>query len=168
VEIGFYHLTRSALEPALGRLLEKVLASGQRAVVRASSAERVAALDRALWTFGRDSFLPHGTHQDGAVEAQPVFLTHEDDHPNGARVVVLVDGAEAEPPAGIERLLVMFDGTDEAAVAQARDLWRRWRDRGAVLTYWQQTERGWTKAMSTEGRAGEPAAGDGAPAAEGA
>jgi len=34
MEVGFYHLRRSALEPALGRLLEKVLASGQRAVVQ--------------------------------------------------------------------------------------------------------------------------------------
>ena len=34
-EIGFYHLTRTALEPALGRLLTKVLESDQRAVVKA-------------------------------------------------------------------------------------------------------------------------------------
>jgi DNA polymerase-3 subunit chi len=144
--VDFYHLTRSALEPALGRLLEKVLASGQRAVVLASSAERVEALDRALWTIGRDSFLPHGSRADGFAEHQPVFLTHEADYPNGATVLVLVDGAEVEPEAAFQRCLVMFDGGDEAAVGQARDLWRRWRDGGKALTYWQQTERGWTKA----------------------
>ena len=77
-EVGFYHLTRSALEPALGRLLERVLESGLRAVVRAASAERVEALNRALWQFGRDSFLPHGTRADGSAEDQPVFLTDRD------------------------------------------------------------------------------------------
>ena len=146
IEYGFYHLTRTPLEPALGRLLERVLASGQRAVVVASSPERLEALNRALWTFGRESFLPHGTREDGFAEDQPVFLTDEADFPNGATVLVLVDGAEVEPPPQFTRCLYMFEGNDEAAVAQARALWQRLRARGEALTYWQQTERGWQKA----------------------
>ena len=147
-EAGFYHLTRSALEPALGRLLERVLDSGLRAVVRAGSAERAEALNRALWQFGRDSFLPHGTRADGSAEDQPVFLTDREDYPNGATVLVLVDGAETDP-AGFRRCLYLFHGGDELAVVRARDLWRRWRERGMALTYWQQTERGWQKARAT-------------------
>jgi DNA polymerase III subunit chi len=149
VEYGFYHLTRTALEPALGRLLERVLESGQRAVVVASSPERVEALNRALWTFGRDSFLPHGTREDGFAEDQPVFLTDQADYPNGATVLVLVDGAEADPPPQFTRCLYLFDGNDEAALAQARTLWRRLHERGETLTYWQQTERGWQKASAS-------------------
>ena len=114
VEFGFYHLQRTALEPALGRLLERVLASGQRAVVRAGSPERVEALTRALWTFGRDSFLPHGSRADGHAEDQPVFLTDEADYPNAATVLVLVDGVEVEPPAQFGRCLYLFDGNDHA------------------------------------------------------
>ncbi len=125
VEVGFYQLQRSALEPALGRLLEKVLASGQRAVVRAASPDRVEALNRALWTFGRDSFLPHGSRDDGYAEDQPVFLTASADYPNGATVLVLVDGAEAEPASPFERCLYLFDGSDEQAVEQARARWRQ-------------------------------------------
>ena len=131
--------------------MERVLESGQRAVVVASSPERVEALNRALWTFGRDSFLPHGSREDGSAEDQPVFLTDEADYPNGATVLVLVDGADAAPPAEFTRCLYLFDGNDEAALTQARALWRRLRDRGEPLTYWQQTERGWQKAMATEG-----------------
>ncbi len=114
----------------------------------ASSAERVEALNRALWTYDRDAFLPHGSREDGWVEEQPIFLTHEAEFPNGATVLVMVDGAEVEPPAGIARCITMFDGKDEQAVEQARALWRKWRDAGAVVTYWQQTERGWQKAMT--------------------
>ena len=149
IEYGFYHLTRTPLEPALGRLLERVLASGQRAVVVASSPERLEALNRALWTFGRESFLPHGTREDGFAEDQPVFLTNEADFPNGATVLVLVDGAEVEPPPQFTRCLYMFEGNDQAGVAQARALWQRLRARGETLTYWQQTERGWQKVMAT-------------------
>jgi DNA polymerase III subunit chi len=151
VEFAFYHLQRTALEPALGRLLERVLASGQRAVVRAPSPERVEALTRALWTFGRDSFLPHGSRADGFAEDQPVFLTDEADYPNGASVLVLVDGVEVDPPAQFSRCLYLFDGNDPQAVGRARALWRKWRDQGHDPTYWQQTERGWRQAAEAEG-----------------
>ena len=147
VGVDFYHLTRTALEPALGKLLTKVLASGQRAVVVASSAERVEALTRALWTFQTDSFLPHGSAKDGHAEEQPVFLTTQPDVPNGASVLVLVDGAEADPPPGIDRVLIMFDGRDQTAVQQAREAWRAHQAKGDKLVYWQQTERGgWNRA----------------------
>ncbi|MGI9494367.1 MAG: DNA polymerase III subunit chi, partial [Geminicoccaceae bacterium] len=147
-EIGFYHLTKTALEPALGRLLAKVLESGKRAVVMASSVERVEALTRALWTYQTDSFLPHGSVKDGHGEDQPIFLTNKSEAPNGASVLVLVDGAEAEPvPEGISRIPIMFDGQEEASLARAREAWKAHQEKGDKLVYWQQTERGsWNKA----------------------
>ncbi len=146
-EIGFYHLTKTELEPALGRLLTKVLESGQRAVVMASSTERVEALARALWTYQADSFLPHGSAKDGHAEDQPIFLTTKPEVPNGASILVLVDGAVAEPMPGIERVLIMFDGQDQVALAQAREAWKAHQGKGDKLVYWQQTERGsWHKA----------------------
>ncbi|MGH1479632.1 MAG: DNA polymerase III subunit chi [Geminicoccales bacterium] len=150
-EVGFYHLTKTALEPALGRLLNKVLESGKRAVVMASSSERVEALNRALWTDQADSFLPHGSAKDGDAEKQPVFLTTKPEMPNDASILVLVDGAVAEPlPEGIERVLIMFDGQDQAALAGAREAWKNHQAQGDKLVYWQQTERGgWKKARES-------------------
>ncbi|MGI9501682.1 MAG: DNA polymerase III subunit chi [Geminicoccaceae bacterium] len=150
-EVGFYHLTKTALEPALGQLLTKVLESGKRAVVKASSAERIEALTKGLWTYRTDSFLPHGSSKDGHAEVQPIFLTEKPDVPNGASVLVLVDNAAADTlPEGIERVLIMFDGQDETAVAGARAQWKLYQDQGEKLVYWQQTERGgWNKARET-------------------
>ncbi|MDH3661067.1 MAG: DNA polymerase III subunit chi [Alphaproteobacteria bacterium] len=147
-EIGFYHLTRSALEPALGQLLTKVLESGKRAVVMASSAERVEALTKGLWTWKTDSFLPHGSSKDGNAEQQPIYLTDKPEVPNDASVLVLADNASADPlPDGIERVLIMFDGNDQASLAHAREQWKACQARGDKLVYWQQTERGgWNKA----------------------
>ncbi len=145
-DIGFYHLTRSPLERALPRLLEKVRASGARAVVMAGSDERVEALDAALWTYDPGSFLPHGTAKDGAPEEQPIWLTIEDANPNGATVLVLTDGAASANIGAFARCLDMFDGRDAAAVGGARDRWRACREAGHRLTYWQQTEQGgWRK-----------------------
>lgn len=141
-EIGFYHLTQTPLERALPKLLEKVLASGARAVVISGSVERVGALNAALWTYEPDSFLPHGCAADGDAADQPIWLTADDENPNGATILLLTDGAASDSIDEYDRCLEMFDGRDDAAVAAARERWRAYRDAGYPLAYWQQTDRG--------------------------
>ena len=141
-EIGFYHLQRWPLERALPKLLEKVLKRGMRAVVVAGSEERVEALNTTLWTYQDESFLPHGSARDGNAEAQPIWLTVEDENPNGATVLVLTDGADSAQLDRFDRCVLMFDGTDEEAVAAARRRWQVYKAAGHKLTYHQQTERG--------------------------
>lgn len=140
--ISFYHLQRTSLDRALPRLLEKVLESGHRAVVVAGSEEQVEALGVALWTYEQRSFLPHGSAADGHADRQPVYLTVDDENPNGSDVLVLVDGAASANLDGFDRVLDMFDGHDAAAVEAARARWRDLKEAGHELTYWQQTERG--------------------------
>jgi DNA polymerase III subunit chi len=155
-ELGFYHLTRTPLEEALPRLLEKAVAAGKRVVLRAADAERLEALNRSLWTYAPDSFLPHGARADGFAEEQPVYLTTGPEVPNGAAVLVLVDGAEAPDLAAFERCLELFDGRDGEAVARARERWRAAQAAGHEVTYWRQNERGgWVKGAAG-GRRGAP------------
>lgn len=144
--INFYHLERSTLEHALTQLLEKVLANKARAVVFAGSEERVEALNAALWTSPPHSFLPHGSRQDGHAPDQPVWLTTEDENPNGASVLVLTDGMASARMGEYERCLELFNGQDPAAVEAARERWRRYREEGHELIYWRQTPGGsWEK-----------------------
>ena len=141
-EIGFYHLQRWPLDRALPKLLEKVLATGKRAVVVAGSEERVEALAATLWTYEQGSFLPHGTRRDGHAEEQPIWLTDLDENPNGASFAVLVDGATIAEVAAFERCFEMFDGNDDEAVAAARDRWKAYREAGHLIKYFQQTDTG--------------------------
>ncbi|WP_150495495.1 DNA polymerase III subunit chi [Roseibium aquae] len=141
-EVLFYHLTHKPLEEALPQLLLKCLARDWRVVVQTGSAERCQALDAHLWTFADDSFLPHGTKQDGLAELQPVYLTAEQDNPNAAHVRFLVDGAAPPALASYERVIFMFDGRDQEAVAEARGHWKDAKAGGFDLTYWQQTPAG--------------------------
>ena len=145
-DIGFYHLTRTPLERALPRLLEKVVETGARAVVIASSSDRVEALNSMLWTYDQGSFLPHGSARDGDAGDQPIWLTTEDENPNGATVLVLADGAQSAAVGTYVRCLEMFDGNDPSAVTAARERWRGYATAGHGLTYWQQNARGgWEK-----------------------
>lgn len=145
-EIGFYHLDRLPLDEVLPKLLEKALGSGARMVVRAPDAGAVERLNRLLWTYGQSSFLPHGSAADGRPAEQPIYLTAQDENPNGADILVQVEGAEAGDLASYRRVLDLFDGGDAAALAAARARWRAYKDAGHALTYWQQKpEGGWDK-----------------------
>ena len=145
-EVLFYHLQNAPLERVLPDLLERSLQRGWRAIVRAGSKERLDALNNTLWTYRDESFLPHGTLEDGPPELEPVFLTTEDDNPNGANVLFLVDGAVPGEVTGYERCVLMFDGRDAEAVAAARNHWKTLKDAGHDTTYWQQSDAGkWEK-----------------------
>ncbi len=141
-EIGFYHLTRSTLEVALPRLLEKTLQAGKRALVLVGSAERAETLAAHLWTWDADAFLPHGTTRDGFPTRQPIWLTERDENANSAQFLFLADRAQSVHLADYERCFELFDGRDEEAVAEARRRWTSYRDAGHALKYWQQDDRG--------------------------
>jgi len=144
-EIGFYHLLATPLERALPQLLERAHAGGHRIVVMAGSPERVAYLDGLLWTYNEASFLPHGSQRDANASRQPIFLTAADENPNGATMLVLVDGAESAAIGGFARCCDMFDGKDSEAVEAARRRWSAAKAAGHALTYWEQTATGWQK-----------------------
>jgi DNA polymerase-3 subunit chi len=144
-EIGFYHLLSTSLERALPRLLERALTQGHRIVVRAASAERAEHLNSVLWIYDEAAFLPHGSVRDGSPALQPIWLTHGEENPNGATMLVLIDGLEAADLDTFARCADLFDGNDDSAVEAARSRWRRAREAGHSLTYWQQTASGWER-----------------------
>jgi DNA polymerase-3 subunit chi len=146
-EVLFYHLQHQSIEGVLPGLLERSLERGWRVVVQTASDERVEALDAHLWTYREDSFLPHGTSRQGEAAAQPVLLTAGEGNPNAAHVRFLLDGTDLpEDASAYERIVLLFDGNDDDAVAAARGRWTQARERGLEASYWQPDERGrWVK-----------------------
>ena len=146
-EILFYHLQGQKLESVLTPLLEKSLERGWKAIVQGAFEERIEALDAHLWTYRDDGFLPHGTWREQDSAAQPVLLTVNDGNPNAASVRFLIDGAAVPADAeSYQRIVLVFDGEDEAAVVAARSTWSDARARGFEATYWQPDENGrWVK-----------------------
>jgi DNA polymerase-3 subunit chi len=142
-EILFYHLQRQPLERVLPTLLEKSIERGWRVVVQAASEERIDALDAHLWTYRDDAFLPHGTAREAEAAEQPVLLTTGEHNPNRANVRFLIDGADMPADAdAYERIVLLFDGEDPDAVAQARARWSEAKAKGFEATYWQTDEQG--------------------------
>ena len=142
-EVLFYHLRGVTVESVLPSLLEKSLQRGWRVVVQATSEERADALDSHLWTFRDDSFLPHATWRVADAAQQPILLVVDDGNPNGAKIRFLIDGAGLPPDsATYERLVLVFNGDDDGAVAQARAAWTASKAQGFEVIYRQMDETG--------------------------
>lgn len=143
-EIRFYHLTRSTMEQALPDLLEKTLGRGWRAVVRVGSEMRAESLSASLWTYRKESFLPHGSAKDGFAADQPIWITAATDCPNAAEVLFLIDGPSTEGLGDYALVCDIFDGNDSEIADGARGRWTQYKKDGHQLAYWQQGEKGWT------------------------
>jgi len=146
-EIAFYHHTNSTLEQTLPVLLEKSLARGWRVVVQAASEGRLRRIDKLLWSYRPDSFLPHGAKTDPDPQTQPIYLTCEAENPNAADVRFFIEGARIGPAlasgaAPRERAVLLFSGEDEEELAGARAQWKELRAAGHTLVYQQQDESG--------------------------
>ncbi len=141
----FYHLTRQPLEDTLPGLLNKALQAGWRVAVRGTDRARLEWLDERLWLQPQDGFLPHGLAGGPHDPDQPVLLTDSTLVPNGAACLMTIDDAPVEPAeaAAFERVCILFDGHDAAAVAGARARWSALVKAGIHAQYWSEESGRW-------------------------
>ncbi|HCD50287.1 MAG: DNA polymerase III subunit chi [SAR116 cluster bacterium MED-G04] len=142
--VAFYHLTRSSAVEALPLLLAKTLDAGKTALVCCDDA-RFNQFSTAIWSHQPNSWLPHGIagRDDDDAGICPIWITNTpDQNSNDGRFIFYLDGLEVDIPQTAERVFVLFDGRDDAAVGHARQQWKGLRDHGHDLTYWQQNDRG--------------------------
>lgn len=145
-EVWFYHLESSGLDRVLPELLTKTVGRGWKALVRATSRDRLEHLDGWLWSFRDDAFLAHGLDDEPLAARQPILLTTGSENPNGAQALFLLDGAEPGELDGYERCIILFDGRDETALEAARAKWAALKSQKLAISYWRQNANGgWDK-----------------------
>lgn len=142
IDIQFYQLTVTPLERALPKLLEKALASGQRAVVYCGSEERAEQLNQLLWTYDPNSFLPHGTARDGNAQQQPVYLAAGQENINEATVAVAVDDNLVEPSSSLMRILDLYHAENPQSMRSAVERQAYYSAAGHRVACLVQNERG--------------------------
>ncbi|QUS36885.1 DNA polymerase III subunit chi [Falsirhodobacter algicola] len=149
----FYHLTQSRLEDTAFTLLKRALGAGWRVMVRGDEAV-LSVLDDALWTLDEESFLPHGRDGGGHDDLQPVLLgTGAIGNDANCLMVVGTAGFDPAEAAPLDRLWVLFDGLDNAALAQARDQWRGVVAAGVTAQYWSEESGRWEMKAERSGAA---------------
>lgn len=147
-QIDFYHLQKQTLDQVLPKLVEKAYETNAKIKIKIGNETRVEFINSLLWTYNEESFIPHGSKKDGFAKEQPIWLSSEDDNPNQATMLFLVDGAtmSIDEMNKYERIFNMFDGNDEVALQQARDFWKEISSSGTTCNYYQQDDSGrWNK-----------------------
>ncbi|MBW8882292.1 MAG: DNA polymerase III subunit chi, partial [Asticcacaulis sp.] len=143
-----YHLETTSVEQALPDLLEKVVQKGWRAYVHGHDDDRISALNEHLWAYRPDSFLAHGREGDDLESRQPVLLGTSGAMANKSEVYLSVSPVDLPDLSGLERCLIVFDGSDSDHLGWARAQWKRLKSEGSDLAYWKQNERGrWEKVQ---------------------
>ena len=146
----FYHLTQDAPEALLPLLINKARDIGLGVVLRGGSQARMEALDQALWRL--EGFLPHGMSGGPHDADQPVLLVWDarpaPDLPNRPGCLITLDAAPVDPAeaGALDRLCVLFDGNDPAAVQAARDQWKGLTAGGVSAEYWRRDGPRWACA----------------------
>ena len=147
MQVDFYHLT-SPLDRVLPRIAERVVQTGGRLLIVAEPQEQRVALDRLLWSYAPESFLPHAQAGSNDDAAQPILIA--DDIPevapaNAARNVAVVDGHWRDLILTFDRAFHIFD---DEAIREARLAWKALADRdGVERRYWKQNDSGrWEQA----------------------
>ncbi len=145
MQVDFYHLAMTPLDRALPQIAAKVVESGGRLLIVSARDEQRADLDRLLWTWRADSFLPHAQAGAGDDARQPVLIAPAVTPTNGARHVALVDGEWRDAALDFDRAFHVFE---DAHIAAARAAWRALGNRdGIERRYWKQNDAGrWEQA----------------------
>lgn len=145
MQVDFYHLTRSPLDRVLPRIAERIVGEGGRLLVVTGDAGQAAQIDRLLWSFSAESFLPHAAAGMGDDMMQPVLIAAGPVASNGARHIAIVDGEWRDAALDFDRAFHFFD---ENRIAEARTAWKALADReGVERRYWKQQESGgWEQA----------------------
>lgn len=147
MDILFYRLDGATLEATVTTFAERTIGRGGRVAIRGTADARLNALDAHLWTYHDDAFLPHGQAGDGHAAMQPILLTTATDIPNGAKTLLLVDGARLDVAEldSFDRVALIFDGNDDAATQDARADWRLVTQTSHTAVFWSEDDGRWVE-----------------------
>jgi DNA polymerase-3 subunit chi len=114
------------------RLVERIYAAGHRIYIQVPDREQARNLDRLLWTFRQQSFIPHGVTDEVDPELTPVLLGVDTD-PGDEDQILINLGLEVPDYFGrFDRLCEPID-RDPTVLAAGRERYKYYKDRGYAL-----------------------------------
>jgi DNA polymerase III subunit chi len=147
--IMFYQLGRSSTAQTARALLEKSRVAGWQVMVRGTDQSALEALDQALWHGPIDSFLPHGLDTQPNANLQSILLG-SGAAPQEYDALMLIDGAafSTSEVERMKRVMILFDGQNEAILNQARMQWKEVATLGQEAQFWSEASGIWALQQS--------------------
>ena len=141
-KLDFWQVTDDPVEKVVALIAKRAVGEGERVLVVSADPEQRAAMSRALWQAGPESFLANGEADTPGAELQPILLSADIAATNGASHLIIADGSFRES-TGFARVFLLFP--PDAAPA-ARIAWRAHDGREDVTrAYFAQEDGRWVK-----------------------
>lgn len=127
----FYKLQKPEKALHLCRLAQDYLSQGRRVLISVEDENQGITLDRFMWSWDKDSFVPH-VYDNGAVDCldEPVVIVSKESNPNGASVLIM---GSPLPVAFLRRFELVIDFAelyDDASTIASRQRFASYRDAG--------------------------------------
>lgn len=129
--IEFVKIKRPEKAKYLCDFAEDFFIQGQRVVVMVCDDNQGVTLDRFMWTWKKDAFVPH-VYDNGAVECldEPVIIEFAERNPNGAKVLVMGKPCSTEFVRQFDLVIDFVELYDPQLLVAARQRFAHFREIG--------------------------------------
>ena len=145
-DVFFYHLTKTTLEIALPKILERALSEKWSIEIRTSANTNLDEISNAIWRGPEESFLPHCLEDHEDLQDYPIVLCKSPlkDWRDCLIVVGQADVKENEVK-NYKRICLIFDAKIEVELSKARKSWKKFSEEGINTIYWAEDKGRWVK-----------------------
>ena len=109
-EINFYQVDETVIK-SLAPLLLKVLEEKKKALIFCANQIQIKEIDDALWSYGRNKFIPHATIFDKEFDftRQPILISNKEENLNKADYLVFLQEPSKSFISSFKRIFYFFE-----------------------------------------------------------
>lgn len=129
--VEFVKLDRPERARLLCELAEEFYLAGQRVLVMVQDDNQGVTLDRFMWTWRKDAFVPH-VYQNGSLEChdESVVIVAAEENPNGAEVLLMGTPCSLDFVRHFRHVVDFAEAFDDARLEVSRQRFKEYRDNG--------------------------------------
>ena len=145
-EVYFYHLTKTRLEVALPKILERALSADWSVELRIGVEANEEPISDAIWKGPDDSFLPHCLEDNEKLYDYPIVLS-KSPLSQLRDCLIVIEQAELKnnEVEKFKRVCLLFDSKNKVELTKARASWKSLSDAGVNTVYWAEDQGTWKK-----------------------
>ncbi len=131
IRVEFVKLPRPEKARILCDLAEEFYQQGRRVLVLVQDDNQGVTLDKFMWVWKKDAFVPHG-HDNGTLECldEPVVIVADERNPNGAQVLLLGKPCSLEFARHFEHVVDFAEVHEEQSRDASRQRFKQYQENG--------------------------------------
>lgn len=138
-KINFYQTQSEDIAKTFCKISEKCYYNNSNTLVITENDDYSNSIDKALWTYSKEHFIPHATSTDPLPDSQPILITTMPKNLNNAEIIIFVnpgkqvilDSLAENSQVGLSQITKIIFILDETNIVQAPEI-KRIIDKSAI------------------------------------